>query len=68
MKEINEKDLEQAVGGVGRFDPKCENYSAARPVYVRLPENNKTCLTCVHYHKRDMQEICDLQDGQGGES
>ena len=60
MKEINEKDLEQAAGGIDGYDPKCDEYKPAREVYKRLPTANQTCLTCLHYHSKDGLKYCDL--------
>ena len=67
MTEINEKDLEQATGGVNGQLAACENFELKNSL---PPFAAKICVNCKHYSK-DSNNLdvrkgkCDLQIDEG---
>ena len=61
MKEINEKDLEKASGGLA-MTGKCDSYEPAGPGAANSPEFMQTCSNCAHFSKKLVgASTCDLK-------
>ena len=59
MKEINEKDLEQAAGGfVTRVSQKCDKYEPKDHMAKLKPSTMQHCSDCIH---GTTPGKCDLQ-------
>ena len=62
MKEINEKDFEQAAGGLVGYNQKCDKYEPRDYMDKLKPSNLQNCSDCIHY---TIYGKCDLQQSQG---
>lgn len=66
MKEINEKDLGKATGGIcgNRVKPneKCNRWEAKSEKDKNLPELLHMCSSCVHFSMSDWNDsTCDIR-------
>ena len=66
MKEINEKDLGKATGGLyeNRVRPsdKCDRWEASSESVKSLPEMFRQCGNCLHFGGVDVHDcICKLR-------
>lgn len=62
MKEIDEKDLEMATGGRGKYTYNCPQFELKNPDSPIAPFMPHDCAACKHF-TGDAETLCDLLTG-----